>query len=697
MDAYRQLHALFVEDSEVDVELIVMELNRNGFDVRWDRVEVEDELRQALSGELPDIILSDYSMPSFSGVDALKIVREIDQDVPFIFVSGTIGEDWAIESIRQGATDYVLKDNLRRLGTAVRRALAETDERRRTTALEESRTRLADILEATSDFVAIFDPDLRITYLNASGRRLLGLAEMASVANTSLNNYLSDGSLKKLRDEAWKAVSEKGIWEGETALLGKTGKEIPVSQVVIGHRDSNNNLRFLSTIARDIRDRKAFEEQIRYLANYDGLTDLPNRTLLRDRILQAIVYARRNNRNISLLIADIDHFKLVNDGFGHEAGDVLLREIAQRLSSNVRDGDTVARLGADGFAILAVDMNRPDDVLGIARNLQACLSEPYLINGQEIHMTASIGASIFPRDGEDSESLLRNAEAAMHRAKIHGRDGFEYYISDMTREAEDRMEVENALRHALTNNGLQLHYQPQIDLQTGKVIGAEALMRWQRDGIGWVAPAQFIPIAEETDLILGLDTFALQTACRQLQEWMSRDDKLGGRIAVNVSARQFHSKGFVNEVGRILRETAVDPTLLELEITESMLVVDMDVGMETIKRLKELGIRISVDDFGTGYSSLSYLSRLPIDCLKIDQSFVQRLSIDSYNVHIIQAIISLAHSLDMNVIAEGIETEEQYEFLRSHGCDKGQGYIISRPISVAAIQEIIFNKDKPIK
>ena len=697
MDAYRQLHALFVEDSEVDVELIVMELNRNGFDVRWDRVEVEDELRQALSGELPDIILSDYSMPSFSGVDALKIVREIDQDVPFIFVSGTIGEDWAIESIRQGATDYVLKDNLRRLGTAVRRALAETDERRRTTALEESRTRLADILEATSDFVAIFDPDLRITYLNASGRRLLGLAEMASVANTSLNNYLSDWSLKKLRDEAWKAVSEKGIWEGETALLGKTGKEIPVSQVVIGHRDSNNNLRFLSTIARDIRDRKAFEEQIRYLANYDGLTDLPNRTLLRDRILQAIVYARRNNRNISLLIADIDHFKLVNDGFGHEAGDVLLREIAQRLSSNVRDGDTVARLGADGFAILAVDMNRPDDVLGIARNLQACLSEPYLINGQEIHMTASIGASIFPRDGEDSESLLRNAEAAMHRAKIHGRDGFEYYISDMTREAEDRMEVENALRHALTNNGLQLHYQPQIDLQTGKVIGAEALMRWQRDGIGWVAPAQFIPIAEETDLILGLDTFALQTACRQLQEWMSRDDKLGVRIAVNVSARQFHSKGFVNEVGRILRETAVDPTLLELEITESMLVVDMDVGMETIKRLKELGIRISVDDFGTGYSSLSYLSRLPIDCLKIDQSFVQRLSIDSYNVHIIQAIISLAHSLDMNVIAEGIETEEQFEFLRTHGCDKGQGYIISRPISVAAIQEIIFNKDKPIK
>ena len=697
MDAYRQLHALFVEDSEVDVELIVMELNRNGFDVRWDRVEVEDELRQALSGELPDIILSDYSMPSFSGVDALKIVREIDQDVPFIFVSGTIGEDWAIESIRQGATDYVLKDNLRRLGTAVRRALAETDERRRTTALEESRTRLADILEATSDFVAIFDPDLRITYLNASGRRLLGLAEMASVTNTSLNNYLSDGSLKKLRDEAWKAVSEKGIWEGETALLGKTGKEIPVSQVVIGHRDSNNNLRFLSTIARDIRDRKAFEEQIRYLANYDGLTDLPNRTLLRDRILQAIVYARRNNRNISLLIADIDHFKLVNDGFGHEAGDVLLREIAQRLSSNVRDGDTVARLGADGFAILAVDMNRPDDVLGIARNLQACLSEPYLINGQEIHMTASIGASIFPRDGEDSESLLRNAEAAMHRAKIHGRDGFEYYISDMTREAEDRMEVENALRHALTNNGLQLHYQPQIDLQTGKVIGAEALMRWQRDGIGWVAPAQFIPIAEETDLILGLDTFALQTACRQLQEWMSRDDKLGVRIAVNVSARQFHSKGFVNEVGRILRETAVDPTLLELEITESMLVVDMDVGMETIKRLKELGIRISVDDFGTGYSSLSYLSRLPIDCLKIDQSFVQRLSIDSYNVHIIQAIISLAHSLDMNVIAEGIETEEQFEFLRTHGCDKGQGYIISRPISVEAIQEIIFNKDKPIK
>lgn len=689
METDDNLRTLFVEDSEVDVELIVLELQREGFSVDWERVEREDDLRKSIALEKPDIILSDYSMPNFSGTEALRIVREIDPDIPFIFVSGTIGEERAIESIRQGATDYILKGNLRRLGTAVRRALVEAEERRRSLASEEARSRLADILEATSDYVAIFDPDHRITFLNTAGRRLIGLGEDENIIGKRITDFHPEWAFQLLEREALAAVMSKGIWEGETALLNHNGKEVPLSQVVIGHRDSEGGLRYLSTIGRDIRDRKAYEEQIRYLANFDGLTDLPNRTLLRDRVLQSMVHARRSGRAIALLVANVDRFRLVNDGLGHETGDVLLRLIGDRLQAIIRDGDTVARLGADGFAILAVDMHRHDDVLTVARKIQSGIQSPLVVNGQETQVTLSIGASIFPRDGGDFESLLRNAEAAMHRAKAQGRNKFEYYTAEMTRDAEVRVDVENALRHALGQNELELHYQPLMELETGRIIGAEALMRWQREGHGWISPAQFIPVAEDSDLILTLGDFALFTACRQLRYWSDEFAETPLRMSVNVSARQFLNQDFVKEVGRVLRDTRIDPARMELELTESILIEDKDHVMAVLAELKRLGVRISVDDFGTGYSSLSYLSKLPIDCLKIDQSFVQSLSVDNYNAHIIQAIISLAHALEMDVIAEGIETEEQLDFMRAHGCDHGQGFLFFKPMSADNITPLI--------
>jgi len=680
-DTGENLQALFIEDSEADLEPIVQELGREGFGVEWERVEGEQGLRQKLRERRPDIIISNYSMPAFSGIEALRIVRELEPDTPFIVISGAIGEEHAIETIRHGATDFILKSNLHRLGAAVRRAVSESRERAGNQVSEEDRLRLAAILETTSDYVAIYTPDLHYAYLNAAGRRLLGLGENEEIGDLHLADLHPVWSFDIIRKQALEAVKQNGLWEGEGALLSRDRREIPVSKVMVGHKDARGDLAYISVIGRDIRDRKAFERQISYLANFDGLTDLPNRTLLRDRVLQAITHSRRNDRAIGLLVADVDRFKLVNDGFGHETGDVLLRQIGERLRRIVRDGDTIARLGADTFAILAVDLNRPDDILSVVRKIQAGMSKPFVLKGQETHITLSIGASIYRRDGEDFESMLRNAEAAMHRAKIGGRDGFEYYTAEMTHNAVDRVDLDNALRQALQSNNLEMHYQPQVQLDSGKVVGVEALMRWQRKGKGWIPPAQFIPVAEESDLILSLGDFALSTACRQMCSW---GDSLGEdplRMSVNVSARQFRSRGFVDTVERALHTTGITPQRLELEITESILIEDKEQVAATIGRLKQLGVRISVDDFGTGYSSLSYLSRLPIDCLKIDQSFVHSMGEDNYNVHIIQAIISMAHSLGMTVIAEGIETQKQLEFLRAHGCNEGQGFLFAKPMS----------------
>lgn len=684
-----KLHTLFVEDSEADVDLILLELKREGFDVQWARVDSEAALRRELDAERFDIVLSDYSMPGFDGSTALKLVKESVPDIPFIFVSGTIGEDRAIESIRQGATDYILKENLRRLGTAVRRALAEAEERRQARITEAARARLAAILEATSDYVAIYDPALRTTYINIAGRRLLGLEEDEDIHGRRSVDFHPEWAYEFIEKQAGPVVLDKGIWEGETALLGKDGQEIPISQVIIAHRDSRGELSYLSTIGRDIRERKAFEKQISYLANYDGLTDLPNRTLLRDRALQTMAYTRRSRRDAALLVVNVDRFQLVNDGLGHETGDVLLKMLGERLRVIIREGDTVARLGADTFAILATNLQRADDVLTIARKLHEGMREPFLLQKQKTHITLSIGVSIFPRDGKDFESLLRNGEAAMHRAKAQGGGGFEYYTAEMTREAENRVQMETALRHALAQDELELHYQPQIQIESGTLIGLEALMRWRRGDDDWVSPGLFIPVAEDSDLILALDKFALSTACRQLHDWDSELDVPSPRISVNISARQFRSRDFVDVVGRILHGTEIEPSQLELELTENILIDDKEQVMLILGQLKDLGVRISVDDFGTGYSSLSYLSRLPIDCLKIDQSFVQSLSVDSHNAHIVQAVISLAHALEMNVIAEGIETEEQLAFLREHGCDEGQGFLFSKALSAEKITPLV--------
>ena len=686
MDSTR-IQVLFVEDSEVDVELALRSLEQGGFEVSWDRVDVEEDLKRALGSAKPQAILSDFSMPRFDGIDALRLSKELAPDVPFIFLSGTIGEERAIEAIRLGATDYVLKNNMRRLGTVVRRALSEVGERERIRVAEEERARLVQILEATSDYVCLTDPAGTIAYLNAAGRKLIGAPDSQGVGKSAGEIYPA-WARELIEREGTPAASRDGVWNGETAILGADGTEIPVSQVIIAHRGPDGEIRFFSTIARDIRERKAYEVRLQYLANYDSLTGLPNRELLGDRTLQAVAHARRAARPAALLVLNVDRFKLVNESYSHGAGDTLLRMVADRLKGAVREGDTVARLGGDAFAVLATDLARPDDVLPVVRKIREAMLSPFRLEGRDLHVTLSIGASVYPRDGEEFDMLLRNADAAMHRVKADGRNGFQFYASAMTRQAAERVELENELRLALERNQLEMHYQPQVVLANGRIVGVEALMRWNHAQRGWIPPGQFVPVAEDSDLIHPLGEFALAESCRQIRAW--GDAALAElRLAVNVSARQFRSPGFVKAVERALRAASLEPRNLELELTEGVLVESRDRTVAVLHGLKELGVQIAVDDFGTGYSSLSYLSRLPIDCLKIDRTFVSQAHRHGQDAAITQAVISLAHSLGVRVIAEGVETVEQLEFLRMHRCDQAQGYLFSPAVHPEAMAQLL--------
>jgi diguanylate cyclase (GGDEF)-like protein/PAS domain S-box-containing protein len=681
------IQVLFIEDSGIDVELALRSLDQGGFDVSWECVQAEEELKRALGSRRPQAILSDFSMPGFDGMEALRLAKEMAPGVPFIFVSGTIGEERAIEAIRLGATDYVLKDNMRRLGTSVRRALSEASERERVRIAEEERARLVQVLEATSDYVGISEPTGKIIYMNAAGRKLTGAPESGDVGKSTIDVHPQWAS-ERVEGEGRRAAERDGLWHGESALLGADGAEIPVSQVITAHKGPNGAIRFFSTIARDIRDRKAYEERLQYFANYDPLTGLPNRSLLGDRALQGIAHAKRAGRPTALLVMNLDRFKLVNESYSHGAGDTLLRMVADRLRGAVREGDTVARLGADAFAVLATDLARPDDVSAVARKIREAMHAPFWLEARDLHVTVSIGASIYPRDGEEFDILLRNADAAMHRVKAEGRNGFQFYAAAMTRQATERVELENELRLALGKNELEIHYQPQVVLANGRIVGVEALMRWNHRGRGWIPPGQFIPIAEDSDLIHPLGEFALAEGCRRIRAW--NDAGFASlRLAVNVSAQQFRSAGFVEAVGRALRAAELEPACLELELTESVLVENREEAADILKRLKALGVQIAVDDFGTGYSSLSYLSRLPIDCLKIDRSFVSRVHEKGHDAAITQAVISLAHSLAVRVIAEGIETAEQLEFLRTHRCDQGQGYLFSPAVDPEAMAKLL--------
>ena len=444
-------------------------------------------------------------------------------------------------------------------------------------------------------------------------------------------------------------------------------------------RDEQGKLLRFDGIAIDISERKAYEARIEYLAGHDALTSLANRNLLGDRITQAMAHARRNGLLLALLFLDLDRFKGVNDSFGHELGDSLLLEVSHRLKDVIREGDTVARQGGDEFIILLTDIQRPQDVTAVANKIFDAFLTPFVVRGHELFVTTSIGATIFPDDGEDMQSLLRNADTAMYRAKEERGNAFEFYSREMSVRALERAELESALRRALERKEFELFYQPKVEATNGRIIGAEALIRWNHPEMGLVSPTRFIPMAEEIGLIVPIGDWVLHTACAQNKAW--QDAGLPPIcISVNLSARQFRQENLVESVATALHDMGLAAHHLELELTESIVMNSAELFISKLKELEDLGVQLSIDDFGTGYSSLSYLKRFPLHHLKIDQSFVRDIATDADDAAITSTVISLGHSLNLKVIAEGVETEEQVAFLRDHNCDEMQGYYFSKPL-----------------
>jgi diguanylate cyclase (GGDEF)-like protein/PAS domain S-box-containing protein len=448
-------------------------------------------------------------------------------------------------------------------------------------------------------------------------------------------------------------------------------------------RFTADELNFLQSIANNIAvaiERKSAEERFAYLAQFDALTGLPNRHLFQDRVAQTMALSRRSGRAMAVLFIDLDRFKLVNDAQGRDAGDRLLQAAALRLSQTVRGGDTVGRFGGDEFGVVLANLGKPGDASLVAQKIIDALARPVELDGHETYITASIGISIYPADAAEPETLLANADAAMYRAKEQGRNHYEYFTREMNERALRWVRMQTETRRALERGEFQVHYQPKVELATGRICGFEALLRWQHLEKGLVPPAEFIPVLEETGLIVPAGEWVMRTACAQIKAW--REAGLpSSPIAVNLSARQFQQKGLEDSICRVLRESAVAPPLLQFELTESLLMADPEGAARTLLGLKELGVRLSVDDFGTGYSSLAYLKRFAVNELKIDRVFIRDIVADPDDAAITLAIINLAHSLDLEVVAEGVETEAQVNFLRSHGCDQMQGYYFAAPRS----------------
>jgi diguanylate cyclase (GGDEF)-like protein/PAS domain S-box-containing protein len=439
---------------------------------------------------------------------------------------------------------------------------------------------------------------------------------------------------------------------------------------------------------RDITERRRYEEELEYQSGHDKLTGLPNRNLLKDRIQQAISFGKRHERKIGVLFIGLDHFKYINDSMGHEAGDRLLKAVAERLTNSLRSVDTVAKHGGDGFVVVLSDMEKEEDAAHVARKILEDISLPIIINELELGISCSIGISVYPKDGQDAQTLLKNADAAMFRVKEKGRGDFGFFTAELNERAMTRMTMEKHLRKALEKEELLLHYQPQVELNTGRIIGMEALLRWQSGALGMVPPGHFIPVAEETGLIVPIGEWVLQTACRQNKAW--QDAGLPHLvIAVNLSVRQFQKKDISATVARILGETGLAPHCLELEVVESMVMQDVVNAAALLNELKSLGVLLAIDDFGTGYSSLSYLKRFPFSKLKIDISFVRDITVEPESAAIAKSIIAMGHALNLRVIAEGIETEGQLSYLRNHGCDEMQGFFFSRPIPASDFEKML--------
>ncbi|MBF0143343.1 MAG: EAL domain-containing protein [Magnetococcales bacterium] len=549
---------------------------------------------------------------------------------------------------------------------------------------------MTKVFEMSHDAVVITDQANRIIDVNTAFTRITRCPREQALGQNPgfLKSGRHDDAFYK---QMWRSLDREGRWQGELWNRRLNGEVYPQWLSIDTIKDPVGRILHSIGIFSDLSTLKSVEARLAHLAYHDPLTGLANRLLFQDRLSREIALARRHASTVAVLLLDLDRFKHANDTFGHNAGDLILVEAARRLQAVIRETDSIARMGGDEFTIILNDVKSFEGTIRAAEKILASFAHPMVVEAQEIFIGASIGIAVYPSDGDDVDTLIKNADAAMYLAKERGRNNVQFFQKGMQEDSGRRLTLESGLRRALERGELLLHYQPKVDLASGNMVGMEALVRWERPGTGLVPPGEFIALAEETGLILPMGAWILETACRQTRRWVDQGhDHL--RVAVNLSARQFRSGDLVATVRDILQKTGLPPRNLELEITESMVMQDIERVIATLSEFGAMGLHISMDDFGTGYSSLSYLKRLPIHSLKIDRSFVRDLATDPDDAAIVSAIISMARNLHLKVVAEGLETLEQLAFLRQSGCDESQGYHFSRPLPVEAFTLLLEGK-----
>ena len=685
----RPLKVLLVEDSEDDAALIMRALHKAGFDLMARRVQDRIALAEALAQQW-DVVLSDFSMLGFNGMDALVQCRSLHGDTPFILVSGTVGEEMAVAVMKAGANDYVMKHNLARLAPALLRELDDASARAslRRTELEliDSEKRFHAFMDASPFVASIKDHDGRYLYMNKGWSTAFGVPgeqwigrtagparqDLRVVPGASDAEVLESGTATETINEFHQPDTSVSYWKSTRfPFVGATGQ------------------RLLGEFSTDVTALKASEETIRKLAFLDPLTGLPNRRLMQDRLTHALALAARSKEYGALLFLDLDNFKTLNDTYGHDAGDQILKQTGERLGACMRAHDTVARAGGDEFVIILEKLDCMADVAAgqvdaIARKIIELINAPYLLHGGEHRITASIGMALFCDSRYSPDELMKRADIALYSAKADGRNTQMMFDPAMQASIAARNAMEADLRLGLAQRHFALYYQAQVD-SSGELVGVEALLRLQHPDKGLIMPAALIGVAEDTGLIFELGYWTLETACTQLHAWSSDPARARLTISVNVSARQFSDLAFVERVRSIVERTGANPQRLILELTESLLLDEVETTIGKMIALRQRGIRFSLDDFGTGFSSLSYLKRLPLHEIKIDRSFVQHLTDDANDAVIVRAILALADSFGLSVIAEGVDTLAQRDFLLRSGCTRFQGYLFGRPVPVAML------------
>lgn len=676
------LNLLVIEDDTADYLLVQRHLRKNGLDAFLHHVTDQAGLDAVLNDRRWHVVLSDYNVPGMEFTQTLGKLRSALPDIPLILVSGTVGEERAIELFKLGMTDFVLKDNLVRLVPAITRALHEAEELRAKRAAEQA---LELAIEATGLGMFDYYPQTGRLEWNSEMKRNF---ELQPGAEITFEIFLSRAHpedrehVAAVMHQAMQGMSDGHFYIEHRSLGFNNGQERWVqTRGQVFFDGDGKPVRCIGT-ELEFTERKQAEERIRQTSLHDPLTGLPNRGWLFESAQYVFGHARRAGKNCGIVFLDLDRFKPINDNHGHAIGDKVLKEVARRLTDCIREEDIVIRLGGDEFLILVPEIEHDTKAEDVARHISRCIKRPYLVDGLELSLSTSAGISIFPRDGNDLDTLISRADAAMYQAKQMGRDNIQFFSEELAAKSRLKSRIEGQLKVALNQNTFQLHYQPLIDLQTARLIGVEALVRWPHEDVG---PDQFVPVAESTGHIERLGEWVISEACRQHRSW--RDHGLPAiPIAVNVSAVQLRQSDFANQMSQMLGDYGIDPLALQVEVTETALIEHLDWAIEVLTRLQSLGVQIALDDFGTGYSSLNYLSRLPINKIKIDKSFVQRIEHDTVSRAITEAVIALGRTLKLEVVAEGIESEAVLHYFRGQGCSQAQGFHICRPIPADAFE-----------